>query len=71
MSGMMCTPGERDLAHAADQALAKARAAGLAGEALVEAAVEAVAGVWAHIDRAAIRAAVLRQLAPDAAPGSG
>lgn len=71
MTGMMCTPDERDLAHAADRALAEARAAGLAGEALVEAAVDAVAAVWAHVDRAAIRAAVLRRLTPNAAPGSG
>jgi hypothetical protein len=68
---MMCEPGERDLVHAADRALAEARAQGLAGDALVEAAVDAVASVWAHLDRDAVRAAVLRRIAGDAAPGSG
>lgn len=68
---MMCEPDERDLAHAADAAIAKARAAGLAGDALVEDATDAVAAVWAHLDRAVVRAAVLRQLAGGAAPGSG
>lgn len=54
----MCEPGERDLAHAAERALEEARAAGLAGAALVEAATEAVAAIWAHVDRRAVRAAV-------------
>lgn len=55
---MMCEPGERDLAHTARRALADAEAAGLSGDALIEAATEAVASLWAHIDRAVLRAAV-------------
>ncbi len=68
---MMCEPGERDLAHAAGRALDEGRERGLAGEALVEAATEAVAAVWAHVDRAVIRAAVVTCLESVAAPGSG
>jgi hypothetical protein len=56
--GMMCRPEERDLRHAARRALAEARAEGREGTALVEAATDAVAAVWAHVDREAIRAAV-------------
>ena len=67
---MMCEPGERDLAHAADRALAEARAAGLPPDAQVEAAIAAVAAVWAHLEIEVIRAAVLRRAAR-AAPGSG
>lgn len=62
MAGMMCEPGERDLDHAARQALAEERAAGRTGAELVDAAVAAVAAVWAHVDRAAIRAAVLAMI---------
>jgi hypothetical protein len=58
---MMCEPEERDLAHAARRALAEAETAGLAGEALVEAATDAVAALWAHVDRAVLRAAVEAQ----------
>jgi hypothetical protein len=66
---MMCRPGERDLRHAARRALAKARAAGLRDEAeLVEAAVAAVAAVWAHVDPAPIRKAVLACLAEEPPP---
>ncbi len=69
---MMCEPGERDLAHAAGRALDEGRERGLAGEALVEAATEAVAAVWAHVDRAAIRSAVVSRLEGEGAtPGSG
>lgn len=68
---MMCQPEESDLDHAVRQAVAEARAAGHEGEALVDAAVTAVAAVWAHLDRAVIRAAVVRRLEADAAPGSG
>lgn len=68
---MMCEPGERDLAHAADRAIAEARAAGLEGEALVEAAVASVAALWSHVGEEAVRAAVLKRLAAGAAPGSG
>jgi hypothetical protein len=69
---MMCEPAERDLRHAAERALAEARAAGHGGEALVEAATETVAAVWAHVDRAAVRAAVVNCLeGKGAAPGSG
>ena len=69
---MMCRPGERDLAHAARQALANAAEAGFAGEAQVEAAVAEVAAVWAHIPLATIREAVLACVAeapPPAARG--
>jgi hypothetical protein len=55
---MMCRPEERDLRHTARRALAEARAEGRTGAALVEAATDAVAAVWAHVDREAIRAAV-------------
>lgn len=69
---MMCEPEERDLAHAARRALAEAQAQGLAGEALVGAATEAVAAVWAHVDRDAVHSAVVKCLAEQgAAPGSG
>jgi hypothetical protein len=61
MRAMMCEPDERDLAHAARRALAEAQAAGLAGDALVEDATDAVAALWAHIDRALLRAAVEAQ----------
>lgn len=56
---MMCRPEERDLEHAARRAIAAARAGGHTGEALIEAATDEVAAIWAHIDRAVIRAAVL------------
>ncbi|HEX6014793.1 MAG TPA: hypothetical protein VFY87_23970 [Geminicoccaceae bacterium] len=55
---MMCRPEERDLRHAARRALAEARADGRTAAALIDAATDAVAAVWAHIDREAIRAAV-------------
>lgn len=58
---MMCEPGERDLAHAARRALADAEATGSRGEALIDAATDAVAALWAHIDRELIRAAVAAQ----------
>ena len=58
---MMCEPGERDLAHAARRALAEAEAAGQKGEALIEAATDAVAALWAHVDRTVLRAAVEAQ----------
>jgi hypothetical protein len=64
---MMCRPEERDLAHAAERALAEASARGLAGEALIEAATEAVAAVWAHVDPALIRAAVVERLRGESA----
>jgi hypothetical protein len=72
---MMCRPEERDLQHAARRALAEAEAAGLEGEALIEAAIATVAAVWAHVDREAIRAAVVSvlrvsPLPPDGSPGS-
>jgi hypothetical protein len=72
---MMCRPEERDLQHAARRALGEARAAGLEGEALVEAAIATVAAIWAHVDREAIRAAVLSvlrasPLPPGGSPGS-
>lgn len=67
---MMCRPGERDLRHAARQALAEAQAAGLRDEDLVEAAVAAVAAVWAHVDPGPIRRAVLACLAQEPAPPS-
>jgi hypothetical protein len=67
---MMCEPEERDLQHAARQALVDLQAKGLHGPSLVEAAVEAVAGLWAHVDRAAIRAAVVRCLEAAAARDS-
>ena len=68
---MMCEPGERDLDHAVRQAVAELRAAGHTGEALAAAATATVAALWAHVDRAVIRAAVIRRLERDAAPGSG
>jgi hypothetical protein len=71
---MMCRPDERDLEHAARLALAEARAQGLVGEPLVEAATDSVAALWAHVDRAAIRAAVvgcLQAQPPAGARGSG
>lgn len=69
---MMCEPGERDLADAARRALAEARARGLAGDALVEAAIETVAAIWAHVDPSVVRSAVVSCLAErGAAPGSG
>ncbi|MEK0082013.1 hypothetical protein [Benzoatithermus flavus] len=55
---MMCRPEERDLEHAARRAIAAARAAGHVDAALIEAATDEVAAIWAHIDRAVIRAAV-------------
>jgi hypothetical protein len=55
---MMCRPEERDLRDAARRALDEGRADGRTGVALVEAATDAVAAVWAHVDREAIRAAV-------------
>jgi hypothetical protein len=55
---MMCRPEERDLRHAARRALAEARAEGREGAALIGAATDAVAAVWAHVDRETIRAAV-------------
>lgn len=67
---MMCRPEERDIAHAAERALAEARAAGLAGEALVEAATDAVAAIWAHVERPVIRAVVVSLVATGPAPGS-
>jgi hypothetical protein len=67
---MMCRPEERDLEHAARRALAEARAAGLQGEALIAAATDEVAAVWAHVDRALIRAAVLSRLGAEPTPSS-
>ena len=58
---MMCEPDERDLAHGARRALAEAKAAGLTGEELIEAATDAVAALWAQVDRAVLRAAVEAQ----------
>lgn len=58
---MMCEPEERDLAHAARRALAEAEAAGLTGEVLIEAATDAVAALWSHVDRDVLRAAVEAQ----------
>jgi hypothetical protein len=58
---MTCEPSPEDLAHAARRALAEAREAGRAGDALIEAAVDAVAAIWAHVDRAAIRCAVAEE----------
>ena len=68
---MMCRPEERDLEHAARQALAEAKVAGHEGEALIEAAVAGVAAVWAHVGRDAIRAAVLSVLAAPPPPAGG
>ena len=56
---MMCHPEKHDLAYAARRALAGAAAAGLMGEALIEATVAEVAAIWAHIPVPTIRAAVL------------
>jgi hypothetical protein len=67
---MMCRPEERDLRHAARRALAEARADGRGGEALLEAATDAVAAVWAHVDREAIRAAVEAEAVSQDAPWS-
>jgi hypothetical protein len=65
---MMCQPGERDLAHAARRAIIAARAEGHGGEALIEAATDAVATVWAHLDRTELRAAVVSCLERDLDP---
>jgi hypothetical protein len=56
---MMCRPDERDLLYAARRALAEARAQGLDGAPLIEVATDSVAAIWAHLDRATIRAAVV------------
>ena len=63
---MMCQPDERDLRHAARRVLAEARAAGRTGAALVEAATEAVAAVWAHVERETVRAAVAAEAEAEA-----